>query len=587
MLITKIKIYNFRSLDSIDIDLNEISLFVGFNDVGKSNVLKALNLFFNGKTDYEKKLDFTQDYNKLAPLKKKKAQEIIIELIIKAPNNYKGSKNISWKKCWRKNGLYENLKFTDGTEFPKKSKLNSWIQNIRYTYVPAIRGNIYFEILLADLHDSLAETVAEELRKAGTEFIDKINTNTKTLISEVDARLKIQSQIHLPSNLQSLFKTLNFSTKEGVVDISLSNRGDGIKTRHIPVILKFISDQLNRNKIQGAPNINMIWGYEEPENNLEMTVTFELAKEFIDYSKDIQLLFTTHSAGFYNISVENPKITNLFKVTKYKGSSSNIVLFDSIKNIDEQLGLMPLVAPYIKEQLQEAIKLNEKIISLQNKINDYEKSTIFVEGDDEIRIFKKMINVSKKSTEIQAIKCTGCSGVRENLIAFSYSPKKFKVIGLFDSDKSGKSEKQKLEIDLKYQQVSKNKQAKAIEYSIPEHLKNIKSKLPKFPIEIEEMYMPEVWKFCKTKKFLESRPASEINEWVKINDIKQSTIQIINSLNFTQDELLYIYNKIPDKNKDKVSKYLTNLSDTLFLNNIDSINKFFKEKILNFIEIDS
>ena len=45
----------------------------------------------------------------------------------------------------------------------------------------------------------------------------------------------------------------------------------------------------------------MIWGYEEPENNLEMLAAFNLAKDFIDYSKEIQILLTTHSPGFYNL----------------------------------------------------------------------------------------------------------------------------------------------------------------------------------------------------------------------------------------------------------------------------------------------
>ena len=49
--ITKIHIENFRSIKSIDADLAQLAIFVGKNDCGKSNILRALNLFFNDETN--------------------------------------------------------------------------------------------------------------------------------------------------------------------------------------------------------------------------------------------------------------------------------------------------------------------------------------------------------------------------------------------------------------------------------------------------------------------------------------------------------------------------------------------------------
>ena len=43
MLIQKIRIKNFRSIVDETIELGEYNCFVGRNDCGKSNVLKALN----------------------------------------------------------------------------------------------------------------------------------------------------------------------------------------------------------------------------------------------------------------------------------------------------------------------------------------------------------------------------------------------------------------------------------------------------------------------------------------------------------------------------------------------------------------
>ena len=49
--VKSIHIKNFRSILDERIDLSDYNCFVGKNDSGKSNVLKALNLFFNGKSD--------------------------------------------------------------------------------------------------------------------------------------------------------------------------------------------------------------------------------------------------------------------------------------------------------------------------------------------------------------------------------------------------------------------------------------------------------------------------------------------------------------------------------------------------------
>ncbi len=53
MKISKIKIENFRSYaDEISVDINNLTTFVGKNDVGKSTILEALDIFFNEKIYY-------------------------------------------------------------------------------------------------------------------------------------------------------------------------------------------------------------------------------------------------------------------------------------------------------------------------------------------------------------------------------------------------------------------------------------------------------------------------------------------------------------------------------------------------------
>lgn len=48
MKITSLKLKNFRSyIDETIIDFNDLTVFVGKNDIGKSTILEALDIFFN------------------------------------------------------------------------------------------------------------------------------------------------------------------------------------------------------------------------------------------------------------------------------------------------------------------------------------------------------------------------------------------------------------------------------------------------------------------------------------------------------------------------------------------------------------
>ena len=65
-IISKIEIQYFRSIyRSNIIDLADLNIFTGKNDVGKSNVLKALNLFFNNNINDGGGFDFQENFNKI------------------------------------------------------------------------------------------------------------------------------------------------------------------------------------------------------------------------------------------------------------------------------------------------------------------------------------------------------------------------------------------------------------------------------------------------------------------------------------------------------------------------------------------
>ena len=87
--IKQIHIRNFRSIVNVTLNVEKMNIFVGLNDVGKSNVLKALNLFFNNETEPGKQFNFENDYSKFAVSGQKQAKEIIITVTFSIPEHYK------------------------------------------------------------------------------------------------------------------------------------------------------------------------------------------------------------------------------------------------------------------------------------------------------------------------------------------------------------------------------------------------------------------------------------------------------------------------------------------------------------------
>src|SRR5699024_3264393 len=80
--ISRIKIKNFRNFKNIDINLSHKQVIIGENNVGKTNLLRAIQLILDPKlTDEDRYLKNTDFYDGLdEPMKKGEIIEIIIEV---------------------------------------------------------------------------------------------------------------------------------------------------------------------------------------------------------------------------------------------------------------------------------------------------------------------------------------------------------------------------------------------------------------------------------------------------------------------------------------------------------------------------
>ena len=376
--IKRIHIKNFRSIVDEMITLKDLNCFVGLNDSGKSNVLKALNLFFNGETDFDTPLDFENDYSKLAKRGQKQAKEIIVELDIVIPDTFKEKGIKRWKKVWRSEGVHQdNL----SELFSAGSKGLTFLSRIQYLYIPAVKSNEYFRGLLSNVYLSMTQTANSALKDLNEQYSNQLQALTVGLTQQLRSGLKMDSAIQMPSNLSTLFRDLTFSTSDqNVGDISLEHRGDGIKARHIPSILQFIQKNTEEARPKKSISGSYIWGFEEPENGVEYLSCFEMAQEFLLYAKSCQILTTTHSPAFYTLK-SNENVA-CFLTNKRSGCSKYIE--ETEEKINERMGLLQMVAPFIqavKEQYEKdineqstaysnlAAQLNE-VMNIMNRANE-------------------------------------------------------------------------------------------------------------------------------------------------------------------------------------------------------------------------
>ena len=158
MYIDKIEIQYFRSIYRETVSgLKLLNVFTGKNDVGKSNILKALNLFFNNETDYKRPFKFGENYNfkRLGEVRRDSVKgKQYIQIKVTFIRGNRSGKTLPEKfivaKKWLRNDTFPSV-VTDDLEkrlllegrtynARSRSSLTAYLNKIRYMYIPAIKN---------------------------------------------------------------------------------------------------------------------------------------------------------------------------------------------------------------------------------------------------------------------------------------------------------------------------------------------------------------------------------------------------------------------------------------------------------------
>lgn len=541
ILIRSIMIKNFRSIRRENIKVSDFNVFVGMNDAGKSNILKALNLFFNDQVDMNSPFDYQRDFTYLYPPKSKEAKAISISIQFEIPETFSDGGIYIWEKVWKQTGkVLDEIKNKQGDLPASRSRIPTALRRIKYRYVPAVKSSDYYKILLGDLYASVAASLDSTLSDSVNSFSDALASYTKSITEDVFKRLDLSSQLTIPSDLDEIFKALIFRTnrnKEGI-NVPLTARGDGIQARHIPIILKYIAQEDQKSRKQGSTKVTTIWGFEEPENGLELANAFTLADEFIEYSKDLQIFLTTHSPAFYMKKEEEG--VNIFYVEKRDNGSEETCITSgkSKSKIADDMGLMPLVAPFIAEQARK-LELAQNIYS-KNFLTDI--PTIMVEGETDVEYLKLAIYhlspILQRKLEQQELRIVykldgaGTTQLCDWALAWIYSGFRNKMYILLDKDCAGIKARDEIVNGEAYKTRHQSLSMKIANIQPSEEIIRLHKEHINFLYEIEHLCSVKVWKGWKERGLV------TVREDVEMRSMFEKLIPRDKSLDNVIDELV-------------------------------------------------
>lgn len=437
-IIDKVEINYFRSIYSGSMNqLKDLNVLVGGNDQGKSNVLRALNLFFHNKTDLYTNFSFIDDLTEGRSEEARDAKGRATIWIKVTFNNFLGWRSLPnkfvIKKSWNRYSDQPEVSYPGNPDIPA-STIGRFQNKVAFHYVPAVRGRRIYAHYLSQLYDVLSAQQDIDVASASHDLTRAISIATSDMTDSIKEHLGFDSTINLPTDLRNLFESLDFSTKYASYDIPLQRRGDGVQSRHIPFILQFIA---------GRSSQHHIWAYEEPENSMELSQAFEMANHFsTELSQDNQIFVTTHSPAFYDLDGNN---VGTFKVKSDAShrlhNVTTIEPFADRSDADQFMGLAGLIAKRTRKIYEQLDQVKSEADRLSTELSSVTRPRLVLEGPTDVEHFRLAYR-KLYDEECPWAVCAGSNAdsvVQFCLNATKVAASDFPTIGILDYDGAGRN----------------------------------------------------------------------------------------------------------------------------------------------------
>lgn len=565
-IIDRIDINYFRSIYSISLtNCRDVNVVTGANDSGKSNLLKALNLFFNSEAELHSEFDFLRDLHRDREEEARQAKGRMTIWMRVYFNNFLEWQSLpaqfAVKRSWNR---YDARPVDSYQDDIPVTTMGRFLNKIRYHYVPAVRGRNIFSDLLADLHDTLVQDESRGLRRSSEALVEDLHQLTESKSAEILDRLKIDSTINIPESLQDLFRALDFTTKFGGHDVPLILRGDGIQSRHLPFILNYIASKSSQHHI---------WGYEEPENSLELSRAFEMADDFKStFSQDNQIFLTTHSPAFYDISGAGTAKWHIENRLEEGRHSSQVQSITNTAAIDKTMGLLSVITPRMKKVYEQHEELKSSIRDMQVRLSQAQCPPVYVEGPTDVRVLTHAKNaLGFGDLDCKFESANGAGDLTQFLkVSIRVKADTRPLLGVYDADARGRKE---FDIFKSYHKLGgtsfrtleRNKKIYVGTLLVPTHLQEAEAAFRAIgmaiPLPLEFMFSRDLIEEAIANEVLVLQPRmarianDELPLEVSVDVVIQDSIA---------DEFRYLAKKVSDDSKVSFSEWVTAKEPAIF-----------------------
>lgn len=461
--IQSIRIRHFRSIMDLRIeDCKDLNIISGSNDVGKSNILRSLQLFFENAADWQRPLIFKRDFNiqRNSDAREKKVKKIIAVMVtFNVPGSLWKSlpKQVEVTRQW---DMDENRTERDNLEtLWKKGKLpatltaarqslSRFMNRLHFEYVPAVKDRAYYEHILEKLQSGVFEQSVEADSRLGDMakqlaalFTEKI----PGLQREFSDATKLETVIASPDVLTDFFQTLKVNTyldsTEKKEQVPLLSRGDGIQARYVASVLHYVSKSKSDSQV--------IWGFEEPENSLEYRHTIDLARDFYEkYAENAQIFTTTHSPAF--LALENKERCQLYRAYQDEAKQTQLACDGALEQLQNELGILRIhqeLHEIYEQKMAEFEAEREARHALLEEIECLKMPVLLTEGKTDIPVlevaWRKLFDCDPpfiiRGADTSGGHGGGNGGASKlpKMIAHRHPDEKIKVIAIFDRDQAG------------------------------------------------------------------------------------------------------------------------------------------------------
>ena len=499
MLLKKINIKRFRSILDLKLDINtrnNFSTICGANNSGKTNVLKALNIFFN-PDEYRLKEDVPS--HKLGSRGGATYPEIVLTF-------EKNNVDHVIKRCFGVNGIeieqYEKITFEDGKQVRTPQELKEIpkiLNQIAFFFIPAI--NISFPNLINNLIDDVYELEYEKTRFSGLkkELKDSFDKYTNGLIDILNK---------LADEINPIFKEFNENWS-----VSFQNTSDVKKFKDlISEDVEFYLNDLSNRNIQGKGSGLQRLGYillhskmisklkkksvilciDEPDVYLHQGLQKKLHGQLLELEKANQIIITSHSQTF----IDCYKLDNVFLL--------DLEIGEEIFYQRTQAKYHPLNTCLVDLKVENGLKKIREYLGITDE--DFElldNYNIIVEGESDKKYITEIGNLF--GFQIPNIISSGGATKIDKYLEFYnnfYREREFKpkIRVIFDNDDEGRKEFCRV-----YSKTQFFKFIKVTAELIPNcygevpKIQAVKDQQIKSNYEIEDFVYPEILYFLSTE----------------------------------------------------------------------------------------